>query len=83
MRATTSDLTVGRHLKSPRPTPSRPLHRAPSSFVQRSTTELCGFFQEAAKKHHHLDLNTLRGHTDHWPSRLDFSSAACNLTTGH
>ncbi|KAE8801843.1 Transducin beta-like protein 2 [Hordeum vulgare] len=37
--------------------------------------------QEAAKKHHHLDLNTLRGHTD-CVTALDFSSDACNLTTG-
>ncbi|XP_044974047.1 uncharacterized protein LOC123441954 [Hordeum vulgare subsp. vulgare] len=37
--------------------------------------------QEAAKKHHHLDLNTLRGHTD-CITVLDFSSDACNLATG-
>ncbi|KAI4991878.1 hypothetical protein ZWY2020_040264 [Hordeum vulgare] len=37
--------------------------------------------KEAAKKHHHLDLNTLRGHTD-CVTALDFSSDACNLTTG-
>ncbi|KAE8795534.1 Transducin beta-like protein 2 [Hordeum vulgare] len=37
--------------------------------------------KEAAKKHHHLDLNTLRGHTD-CVIALDFSSDACNLTTG-
>ncbi|KAE8786107.1 very-long-chain (3R)-3-hydroxyacyl-CoA dehydratase PASTICCINO 2 [Hordeum vulgare] len=37
--------------------------------------------EEAAKKHHHLDLNTLRGHTD-CVTALDFSSDACNLTTG-
>ncbi|KAE8775748.1 protein transport protein sec31-like [Hordeum vulgare] len=41
---------------------------------------LCVFFQEAAKKHHHLDLNTLRGHTD-CITMLDFSSDACNLAT--
>ncbi|XP_044947211.1 uncharacterized protein LOC123396306 [Hordeum vulgare subsp. vulgare] len=35
---------------------------------------------EAAKKHHHLDLNTLRGHTD-CITVLDFSSDACNLAT--
>ncbi|KAI4984282.1 hypothetical protein ZWY2020_054563 [Hordeum vulgare] len=37
--------------------------------------------EEAAKKHHHLDLNTLRGHTDSI-TVLDFSSDACNLATG-
>lgn len=42
---------------------------------------LCVFFQEAAKKHHHLDVNTLRGHTD-CVTALDFSSDACNLATG-
>ncbi|KAI5021723.1 hypothetical protein ZWY2020_058453 [Hordeum vulgare] len=36
---------------------------------------------EAAKKHHHLDLNTLGGHTD-CITVLDFSSDACNLATG-
>ncbi|KAI5003213.1 hypothetical protein ZWY2020_030373 [Hordeum vulgare] len=36
--------------------------------------------QEAAKKHHHLDLNTLGGHTD-CITMLDFSSDACNLAT--
>ena len=45
------------------------------------SAELCVFFQEAAKKHHHLDLNTLRGHTD-CVTALDFSSDTCNLTTG-
>ncbi|KAI4987013.1 hypothetical protein ZWY2020_019813 [Hordeum vulgare] len=39
-----------------------------------------GFKKEAAKKHHHLDLNTLRGHTD-CITVLDFSSDACNLAT--
>ncbi|KAI4976423.1 hypothetical protein ZWY2020_050030 [Hordeum vulgare] len=36
---------------------------------------------EADKKHHHLDLNTLGGHTD-YITMLDFSSDACNLATG-
>ncbi|KAE8815966.1 hypothetical protein D1007_06504 [Hordeum vulgare] len=49
--------------------------KAPSQF-----SLLCVFFQEAAKKHHHLDLNTLRGHTD-CITVLDFSSDACNLAT--
>ncbi|KAI4978107.1 hypothetical protein ZWY2020_014661 [Hordeum vulgare] len=40
-----------------------------------------GFKKEAAKKHHHLDLNTLGGHTD-CITVLDFSSDACNLSTG-
>ncbi|KAI4977649.1 hypothetical protein ZWY2020_014203 [Hordeum vulgare] len=37
--------------------------------------------EEATKKHHHLDLNTLRGHTD-CITVLDFSTDACNLATG-
>ncbi|EMS57814.1 Transducin beta-like protein 2 [Triticum urartu] len=45
-----------------------------------SSTVLCVFFQEAAKKHHHLDVNTLRGHTD-CVTALDFSTDACNLAT--
>ncbi|KAI4968220.1 hypothetical protein ZWY2020_005332 [Hordeum vulgare] len=36
---------------------------------------------EAAKKHHHLNLNTLGGHTD-CITVLDFFSDACNLATG-
>ncbi|KAJ1292612.1 hypothetical protein BS78_01G003200 [Paspalum vaginatum] len=36
--------------------------------------------KDAAKKHHHLDLNTLRGHTDS-VTALAFSNDACNLAT--
>jgi hypothetical protein len=36
--------------------------------------------QDAAKKHHHLDVNTLRGHTDSVTS-LHFSSDGCNQAT--
>ncbi|KAI4992131.1 hypothetical protein ZWY2020_041994 [Hordeum vulgare] len=48
------------------------------AVVSGSTSE---FKKEAAKKHHHLDLNTLGGHTD-CITVLDFSSDACNLATG-
>uniref|UniRef100_A0A0E0P462 Anaphase-promoting complex subunit 4 WD40 domain-containing protein n=1 Tax=Oryza rufipogon TaxID=4529 RepID=A0A0E0P462_ORYRU len=36
--------------------------------------------KDAAKKHHHLDVNTLRGHTDS-VTALHFSDDACNLAT--
>ncbi|KAI4980975.1 hypothetical protein ZWY2020_021460 [Hordeum vulgare] len=59
--------------------------KAPSqfSFVPRPNS-LDGVVPsklEAAKKHHHLDLNTLGGQTD-CITVLDFSSDACNLATG-
>ncbi|KAE8821488.1 Transducin beta-like protein 2 [Hordeum vulgare] len=48
------------------------------ALVSGSTS---GFKKEAAKKHHHLDLNTLGGHTE-CITMLDFSSDACNIATG-
>ncbi|KAI4983005.1 hypothetical protein ZWY2020_023497 [Hordeum vulgare] len=57
---------------------SAPSPSSRSSFVSGSTS---GFKKEAAKKHHHLDLNTLGGHTE-CITMLDFSTDACNLATG-
>ncbi|KAI5013599.1 hypothetical protein ZWY2020_037112 [Hordeum vulgare] len=59
----------------------RPQHHH-ASAADKVHPHLARGGQEAAKKHHHLDLNTLKGHTD-CVTTLDFSSDACNLTTGH
>ncbi|KAE8778522.1 Transducin beta-like protein 2 [Hordeum vulgare] len=69
----------------PPPTRSTPISSCLHPHLARAHTAhsngIHDSAHEAAKKHHHLDVNTLRGHTD-CVTALDFSSDACNLTTG-
>ncbi|PWZ52728.1 Transducin beta-like protein 2 [Zea mays] len=64
--------------------PDQPKHVRPSNQAQYKKGHLRPHHhaadKDAAKKHHHLDVNTLRGHTDS-VTALAFSNDACNLVT--
>ncbi|KAI5005341.1 hypothetical protein ZWY2020_032584 [Hordeum vulgare] len=64
----------------PSPPPDLPKQVRPARTRRDGPDHHASADKEAAKKHRHLDLNTLRGHTD-CVTALDFSSNACNLTT--
>ncbi|KAL6909606.1 hypothetical protein ACP4OV_001887 [Aristida adscensionis] len=62
--------------------PDQPKHLRPSNQHKKGNLRPHHHAadKDAAKKHHHLDVNTLRGHTDSVTS-LHFSNDGCNLAT--